>query len=131
MNRSIVDKISVAASLLPAVYSASGDGEGVDLRGANSAHIEITTGTNTGSFTGSVVIQESDDNSTFTDAASADVIGTFDASVADTAGKIAYIGSKRYIRARIVKTGGTSIAASAPVVKCYLSQAPDDASYAS
>ena len=131
MNRSMIDKIAIEPSVVPAVYAASADGLGVDLQGANSAQVEVATGANVGTFTGSVVIQESGDNSSFADAPASAVLGTVNAATANSTGKIAYIGTKRYIRARVVKTGGTSIALSATVVKGYLSQAPDGVSYPS
>jgi hypothetical protein len=61
-------------------------------------------------------MQESDTTTDgdFTDVAAANLIGALPATLlASTVYRQAYIGKKRYLRAVITKTGGTSIAAGA------------------
>ncbi len=115
--RDLKSNIDVAQSLAPAARTASANGSGVDLRGYGSATALIDIGLFTdGSF--SFKLQESDDNSTFTDVGSDDQLGSF--SVVDDTGddntvqRVGYVGIKRYIR--VVVTQGASPAPSTGVV---------------
>lgn len=92
--------------------NAATNGAGVDLLGYNGATVAFCSGALTD---GSVAckIQESDDNSSYTDVAAADVVGgtnlvtlaaTEDSSVED----ITYIGKKRYIRGVMTQSGATT-----------------------
>lgn len=102
--------IGRAQSLVPASRTAAGNGTGVDLRGFESASVVVLGGAISGttpSFT--FVVQESDDNATFTDVAAGDLLGSLTAiTTADQVRHVGYRGSKCYIRARLDAVGGTS-----------------------
>lgn len=76
----------------------------------NSAMVIVQTGTITDG-THTVEVQESDDNSTFTAVADADLQGT-EPAIASTNDnviyEIGYRGSKRYLRVAVVTTGATT-----------------------
>jgi hypothetical protein len=97
------------------------NGTGVDLAGAEAALIILSNGAATTPAT--VKIQESDDNSTFTDVADTDLIGTTGnpsgvAQTASTIVKVSYVGAKRYIR--VVTTAGTAALFDAVIVRAHL-----------
>lgn len=121
--RDLQNNIELAASIVPAVQSASGNGTGVDLQGADSATVVFNTGAVAGSGNFTASVEESDDNSAFTAVAAGDLLGTLtDPLAASAAYSVGYRGGKRYIRAVLTKNSGTSIAAGAVVVKGHLSQ---------
>jgi hypothetical protein len=102
--------LSPVVSLAPAVRTASANGTGVDLQGFESALIVIETGTITDG-THTIEVQESNDNSTFTAVADADLQGTEPAiGVSDDNAiyKIGYIGNKRYIRVAVTVSDATT-----------------------
>jgi hypothetical protein len=73
-----------------------------------------------------VKVQESVDNSTFTDVADADLIGLTGntsgvAQTASTIVKVSYVGTKRYVR--VITTAGTAALFSAVVVRDFLRHA--------
>lgn len=81
---------------------------GVDLAGYDGAMAcfdvgAITDGTHT------PALQESDDNSTFTDVAAADLVGSFSAvsngSGENAVQRVGYIGTKRYIAVKVTVSG--------------------------
>lgn len=118
--RDIASNIGIAPTLAPADYAATTKGAAVDLLGFESAAVVINTGAITSAGKYVVSVQESDTTTDgdFTDVVAADLIGTLPAELAATATyKQGYIGHKRYIRAVITKTSGTSIIAGAVVVK--------------
>lgn len=99
-------------------------GTGVDTSVGESALVVLNNGAATAAAT--IKIQESDDNSTFTDVADTDLIGlTLNSSgVAQTAStivKVSYIGVKRYIR--VATTAGTAALFSAEVILGHLRHA--------
>lgn len=135
MYRDINSNLDAQESLRPAVRTADADGESVDLRGADGALIAISVGAITGTVnaTTAFVLEESDDDSVFTDVADADILGeepTGTGITANTAFQFGYIGEKRYIRVSSVKGGETNLAASAMIVRGYLHKAPSDQSNA-
>jgi len=103
--------ISTAISLAPAVRTTTANGTGVDLANFAGATVVVVAGTITDG-THTLKIQESDDNSTFTDVAAADQVGTFTALTSSAGGsatqEVDYIGTKRYIRAVTTITGSPS-----------------------
>lgn len=105
----------VVNSLTPAARTATANGTGVDLSGFHSAEVAFVVGTITdGTHTPSV--QESDDNSTFTAVAAADLIGTL-ADLASTVNqRVGYRGTKRYLRAVSTVAGATTGGVYAAVV---------------
>ena len=95
--RDLKSNLSPAHSVAPALRTAAVNGTGVDLRGYDSAAALSHCGALTdGTFT--PVLQESDDNITFTDVAAADMVGSFSAISANEVQAVGYTGSKRYIR---------------------------------
>ena len=127
MYRDMNSNLGAITSLAPAVRTADADGAGVDLLGCDSATIIVNVGAVTGTVnaTSAVVLEESDDNSVFTDVADADILGTEPTSyAAATAYQFGYIGSKRYVRATHVKGGENNATTSAVVVKGNLHTAP-------
>ena len=119
------NSIATAVSLVSAVRTAAANGTGVDLQGYESATLIADVGAEGDTLSSSVYfeisLEHSDDNSTFTDVAQADIVdGTISGSGIwlkldgtaggnpDTAGEIyrvGYIGGKRYIRGVLAKTG--------------------------
>jgi hypothetical protein len=80
----------------------------LDCQGFDSAHFNFHVGPVAAAPT-SITIQESDDNTTFTDAAAAAVVGAADVSgwAINTTLRIAYVGTKRYCRAVVVLSAAT------------------------
>lgn len=107
--RDLENRLDYAASLPPVGNrTASANGTGVDLQGYDGALVTVAAGAITDG-THTPKVQESDDNSSFTDVASTDLVGT--ALVAITANslqKVAYIGAKRYIRVATTVSGTTT-----------------------
>lgn len=106
-RKDINKDLATATSLAPAARTATANGTGVDLQGYGAAMVvwnvgAITDGTHTPK------LQESDDNSTFTDVAAGDLSGTAVALVASTNQEIGYTGRARYLRAVITVTGSPS-----------------------
>ncbi|UOK70440.1 hypothetical protein [Ancylobacter polymorphus] len=123
--RDLVSNIGIVPAIAPAVQSAAADGIAVDLKGFNRVAFAINTGAIVGSGDFGIKVQESDDGSTFTDAAASAVLGTVPATlVAASAYKVGYIGFKRYARLAITKAGGTSIALGAVAIKGDPASAP-------
>ena len=117
--------IATAISIKNAVKTAAENGTGVDLAGYSSATVIADVGAEGDTLSSSVhfelSLEHSDDNSTFTDVAQADIVdGTISSGGIwlkldgtaggnpDTAGgifRVGYVGGKRYIRAVLAKTG--------------------------
>ncbi len=121
-------------SNIAAVKTADENGTGVDLRGYNKALVICEMGNSGDTLSGSVEInievEESDDNSTFTDVADADLqtsvtganTGTFahvDAPAEDSAVFMTtYRGTKRYIRTVVNVVGSHS--SGTPIATCII-----------
>lgn len=119
--RDLKNNLGPVQSLAPAARTASANGTGADLLGFNSAMVMVDVGAWTdGSH--SFAVEESDDDSTYTAVADADLIGT--EPVVDAADednqiyKVSYIGTKRYIRAAVtVATATTGAVYGASIVR--------------
>ena len=133
--KDLSNNISPAVSLPAAVRTAAANGTGVDLQGYESATVLVDVGAEGDTLSSSVhfeiSLEESDDDSTYTDVAQASIIDGTIASggiflkLDGTAGgnpdssggifRVGYVGNKRYIRVVIAKTGthstGTPIGA--------------------
>lgn len=120
MRKDSHSNVNAVASLVPAVQAATLAGSTVDLKGYSSALLIVNTGAIAGSGLYVMSLEESDTdvNEDFDDVADADTIGTAlpGSLAASTVYRLAYIGKKRYVRAVITKTSGTSIAAGAVFV---------------
>lgn len=115
MKKDIKSNLDVVQSLAPAARTASANGSGVDLQDYLGAMVVFELGAKTdGTHTPSV--EESDDNSTFSAVAAADLLGSLSAMSANTVQRVGYIGSKRYIRAVMTVSGATTGALSSAVV---------------
>jgi len=100
--------LSPAQSLVPAAYTANANGTGVDLQGFEAATVIVDVGAITDG-THVVSLEESDDDSTYSAVAAADLLGSFPASLsANSVYKVGYRGSKRYIRAVTAVSGATN-----------------------
>jgi hypothetical protein len=114
--RDLKNNIDAALSLSPAARTATANGAGVDLQGYEAAAALVQFGTWTdGTHTPS--LQESDDNSSFTTVAAADLTGAFTAvssgGGSNTVQRVGYIGAKRYVRGVLTVSGATTGAVSA------------------
>lgn len=123
-KRDLYNNIGVTASIVPAVYTATATGTGVDVRGFQSATVVINTGAVVASGLFTPKLQESDDNSAWSDVATTDLLGTFANLAASTAVRVGYKGSKRYLRPVLTYVSGTSIAAGAVIVLGHAELAP-------
>ena len=104
--RDIKSNVDIAQSIAPSARTASVNGSGVDLRGYDSAMAEVASGAITdGSFTPK--LQESDDDSSYSDVATADLEGSFAACSANAIQRVGYKGSKRYIRIVLTEAGAS------------------------
>jgi hypothetical protein len=125
--RDIVNNIGVVQALAPAVLAATTTGAALDLLGFESAAVVINTGAIVGSGDYAAKVQESDTTTSgdFTDVGADDLQGALPASLsADSVVKVGYRGFKRYLRLVVTKNSGTSIAASALLVKGNAHQRP-------
>lgn len=119
--------IGVLATLAAADFAATTKGTAVDLQGFNSATLVINSGAITGAGLYDVKLQESDTTTDgdFTDVAAKNLLGALPAALAATSAyKQGYKGTKRYIRAVITKQSGTSVFASAVIVRGHAADAP-------
>lgn len=116
----------VEDSIRPQVATADVDGETVDLRGADSALVAVSVGAMTDDASDSTVtLEESDDDSTWTDVADADILGSEPTIAADTAYQFGYIGTARYIRAKFTVGTATNAAVCALIVRSHLHREPE------
>lgn len=124
MLRDIVNNLKVVSSLLPLTRTTDANGSAADLADYQGAMVVAHLGTSGDTLSGSLKIEleleHSDDNSTWTDCADADLsaavtgtnTGTF--AVIDAAGedarvyKVGYRGVKRYLRIVYNITGSHS-----------------------
>jgi hypothetical protein len=133
--------VNIAWSIEPDKIATDTNGTGIDLRGYDSAVIIAGAATPIGVSSGSITdlaygggramvfeLEESDDNSTYTDVAAADMIGSFPANrTSGTDGitsKVGYIGDKRYIRVVANISGSASTPVFALVARCHAHQRP-------
>jgi hypothetical protein len=115
--RDLYSNVSAVKSILPIVGNndTEGTGTGVDLKGYESAFVVFEVGASGDTLSGTVLItlrvQESDDDSTYTDVAAADLVGGANAIVIDDPAEDdvihvrGYNGARRYIRAFVDFTG--------------------------
>lgn len=114
--RDIATEAFPAHTLAPAVRTnGTVNGAGVDLQTYEGAYALVHFGAYTDG-THTPKLQESDDNSAFTDVAAGDLLGAFTAvsagAGANTLQKVGYKGVKRYLRVVMTTAGATTGAAS-------------------
>jgi hypothetical protein len=108
MKRDFKSNYDVVNSLIPAVRTATGTGDNVDLKGYDSACVEFGVGTMATDGTFTCQLQESADGTTFGTVAQANLLGTFTAyGTANDPNiqRVGYIGTARYVRAVAVFAG--------------------------
>lgn len=130
-SQDLYNKQSAINSLRAAARTATVNGTGVDLRGYESALVVIDLGTFAGTTpTATFQVQESDDNTTFTAVAAADLHGGALAGIDTTNDEQlhvrGYIGTKRYVRVAITAIAGTgpSLPCSASIIRGHARVAP-------
>lgn len=109
MNK-IFDNTKFVASLVPATRTADANGTGVDTQGYNDAVLLVAVGDidlASADETYVVELEESDDNSTFTDVTGHDVTITADNEVDQVRITGLNVVRKRYLRA-VLNVGGTT-----------------------
>jgi hypothetical protein len=118
MLRDLYSNIKALAAIAPAVQSAAADGIAIDTKGARSASFVVNTGAVAGSGDFGIAIQESDQSNTgFAAPDAAYVDGNAPATLAaNSAYRLGYRGTKRYVCLALTKAGGTSIALGAVAV---------------
>ena len=131
-TRDFTSNADVVESVRPQVATADVEGETVDLRGSDSVLFAVTVGAIIGGSGDSVVtIEESADDSTFTDVADANILGTEPTLAANTAYQFGYIGNKRYVRAKFGIGTETNAAVSVVGVRTNLHREPEGYSVSS
>lgn len=129
MYRDSNSNLAALESIRPQVATGAVNGETVDLRGYDSATIAVSIGAITGTAgDATVTLEESDDGTTFSDVADADILGTEPTLAANNDYQFGYIGGSRYVRAVFALGGETNVAVSAMVVAGHAHKAPTDES---
>lgn len=118
-SKDLYNNIGVTAAVAPAVLTATNTSAAIDLTGFESATVVISTGAivSSGNFTPKLTHSDTSGGS-YTDVTAADLIGSFPTALAaDSVYKVGYKGAKPFIKTVLTLNSGTSIAASAVVVK--------------
>ena len=116
----LFDNVKVAASLVPAVRTADANGTGVDTQGYENGMLVVSTGDidlADANETYVIELEESDDNSSWSDVTGFDVTITADNEVDMVRIPELNVTRKRYLRA-VCNVGGTS--PSFPVAALFL-----------
>ncbi len=121
--KDLKDNVDLAVSIDPATYNSDQTGTGVDLRGYDSAMAVVQSGALTDG-THTPKMQESDDDSTYTDVAAADLRGSFANIAADSVQRVGYHGGKRYVRVFVTSSGTTGAIYGSTIVRGHPHQAP-------
>lgn len=125
MRRDLKSHIDVgpnASGIIPAVYTATATGVGVDLRGYDAAMVEFQSGALAGAGLFTPKLQESDDSTNgidgaWNDVVAADQLGLLTNLVASAVQRVGYVGAKRWVRPVATYVSGTSLAISSLVVR--------------
>src|SRR5215213_7216398 len=118
--RKLFDNVKFVASLVPAVRTADANGTGVDTQGYEDAVLLVQAGDIDLASTDETYVfelEESDDNSTFTDVTGYDVTITADNEVDKVRIPELNVAHKRYLRV-VCNVGGTT--PSVPVAATFL-----------
>ena len=108
--KDLQSEIGLATSIAPAAITATATGTGVDLLNFNSAVLSLVFGVVTDG-THTVKLQESVDDSTYTDVAAGDLVGAVTvvtSTESNTVQKVGYKGVQRYVRAVSTVAGTTT-----------------------
>jgi hypothetical protein len=104
--RDLKNNVDAIQSIDPATHNSNQTGTGVDLQGYEAAMAVVYSGALTDG-THTPKLQESDDDSSYTDVSASDVVGTFANISADAVQRVGYKGSKRYVRVFVTSSGAT------------------------
>lgn len=107
MKRDMKSNIGISQTVAPGAKTSDVTGSGVDLQGFDSAMVVINPGTITDG-THTPKVQESDDDSTYSDVAAADLEGSLAAIASNTVQRVGYKGAKRYVRLFVTVAGTTT-----------------------
>lgn len=110
------NNVDAVKTINPAVYNSNPPLAGVDLRGFDSAMAVIQSGALTDG-THTPKLQESDDNSAYTDVTASDLDGSFTNIAANAVQRVGYKGSRRYIRVFVASNGTTGALYGASVLR--------------
>jgi len=109
--KDLYHRIAPVQSLAPTATAATRTGTAIDLQEYESATVELSVGAWTDG-THTPKLQDSPDNSTWTDVAAGNLLGTFSAIAGTNAQNavqlVGYIGAQRYIRPVITVSGATT-----------------------
>lgn len=109
LMRDLYSGLAVRSSILPAVLTATANGNAVDLAGVKSVAFVVAVGAIAGAAVFGVKLQESDDGATWGDVAAAYVQSDAPAVLAQFyTYRLGYLGGKRYVRPVAVYASGTS-----------------------
>lgn len=117
--RDLVSNLKVVQPIVPQVLTGTllTGVTGVDTRGYDSAIVIFNSGAIVSSGLLTPSVYESDDDTTYTAVAAADLQGTALSNLAASAvQRVGYAGSKRYIKPALTYVSGTSVAVQAEVV---------------
>lgn len=114
MNKDLYNILSSKVAIPPGTKTAAVTGSGVDLAGYEGAQITVLVGTRTDSSF-QMALYESDDNSTYSAVAAADIIGSqpLVSGASNTQYEFGYKGTKRYIRPDFTFKAGAASAGAA------------------
>ena len=113
--KDLKNSIDTVNSIDPDDYTATINGLGVDFQGFEGSAVVFSVGTVTDG-THTPTIEESDDNSTWANVASADQEGALSDLASDTNQRVGYKGAKRYLRSVLTISGATIGAQAASLV---------------
>lgn len=119
MFRDVYGNIQPKVALVPAVQGSTVPTAAIDLKGARGVAFVISTGAVVGDGDFGVVLQESDtaESGDFADVPPEFVDSNAPATLeASSVYKLGYRGHRRFVRAYLVKEGGTSVALGAVAV---------------
>lgn len=127
-QRDLKSNIDIQHSLAPLGATGSRTGTGVDVLGYDGVVAAVHFGAWTDG-THTPKLQESTDNTTFTDVSSSNLLGSFTGISAtgssNTTQRVGYIGGQRYVRVFITASSTAVIAASAAtIVRGFPSRQP-------
>lgn len=128
--KDVAADINVVESILRGTHKTAQTGTAADLQGYNGAAVYFVVSTVTdGTHTPSV---EHNDTSSSGDSgwaavSSSELTGSLSAFSNATSQKVSYIGSKRFVRAKVASSGTTGAVYQAVVVRGAPSQSPADA----
>lgn len=126
-SRDIANNVGAVQVVAPQVLAATDTSAAIDTAGFEGAALIVETGAIAGAGDFTAKLQHSDTTTIgdFVDVPAAQLVGTFPTSLAaSSVVKVGYVGAKRYLRSVITKNSGTSIAASAVIVKSHAHSRP-------